>query len=457
VVLVFVLTVFILYVLYFNRVFRSFFYPQITCMASGSTFKGSAAKSLDPRGAPPNVCQMRHTDFKEADFPRFTWYKSERNVVRSPRGTELLLQLYQNQFCHISRCSESTLDLPSRPDGQGVGHRLIQEAHSLLLAMGFDRVFRVALGGWKYCDKVKCPAESSVCYFEPVHGCKNVTSTNALKEWILLKDFLINFVGKSQHIYLWGNYNFHDALRPCLESLPLVGWEQNRFYNSAIATYFMSQPQRWLLDEVESTRRSMGLEKDYLAMHVRHGDKWKNVDLIDLAHYMDIVIKNHPKYTTILLITSDQQVIDDTVRYPDYRFVWTDYPRFYGVTPECQTNDHQKRDMFGCEDMHIPNLIKTGILNGNKEMVNAMVNFYLAVDSIGLICTLSSNYPRSILRFRLGAYENLMPVWSLQNWSHDIGIRKMPHDLMKHVTFIPPIPDPLDLSKSSLADFLTSV
>jgi len=452
---VFVLTMFILYVLYWARVFRSFFLPQITCMANGPTFKGSAAKSQDPRGGPPNVCQMRYTDFKESDFPRFTWYKGERKVVRSQRGTELLLQFYQSQFCHKPRCLESTLDLPSRQDGQGVGHRLIQEAHSLQMAMGFDRVFRVALGGWKYCDKVNCPAESTVCYFEPVHGCKNISSADALKEWILVKDFLITLVGKSQHIYVNGNYNFHDGARPCFESPPLVGFEQNRFYNSAIATYFMNQPQKWLLREVESKRRSMGLDKGYLAMHVRHGDKWKNVDLINFSDYMDIVIKNYPKYTTILLMTSDQQVIDDTARYPDYRFVWTDYPRFYGASSECHTKDPQKRTAFGCKDLHIPNLIKTGKLNGHKEMVNAMVNFYLAVDSIGLICTLSSNYPRSILRFRLGAYDNLMPVWSLQDWSYDVGIKKMPYDLKKHITFIPPIPDSLDLSKSSLANFLT--
>jgi len=56
-------------------------------------------------------------------------------------------------------------------------------------------------------------------------------------------------------------------------------------------------------------------------MHVHHGDKWKNVKLLDLSDYMAVVTANFPKQTTILLMTSDQQVVDDTTLYPDYRFV----------------------------------------------------------------------------------------------------------------------------------------
>jgi len=403
-----------------------------------------------------NACQMKGTNFNEADFPRFTWYKTERKQARSAKAKELLLQLWQNQFCHPSRCIDRTIDLPSRIDGSGIGHRIIQEAHTLQTAIGYDRILRVALGGWRFCDKSICPAESSVCYFEPVHGCKNVTTKEALMERNLIRDFFTNFLGKSQdHLYVFGNYNFKDSMWPCLESFPLVGWEGNRFYYSALATYFMSQPQQWLLDEVENTRMSLDLPKDYVAMHVRHGDKWKDVELVDFSVYMDIVIKNYPKNTTVLIMTSDQQVIDDSALYPDYRFVWTDYPRFYGHDPDCETTDLLKRAKIGCKDLHIPNLIKDGELNGHKEMVNAMVNFYLAVDSVGFICTLGSNFPRTIMRFRLGAYDNMMTVWSLQDWSKDVAIPELPRDLMKYVTFVPAIPTPFDPSKISLADFLT--
>jgi len=177
--------------------------------------------------------------------------------------------------------------------------------------------------------------------------------------------------------------------------------------------------------------------------------------LVGFDRYMDIVMKNYPKNTTVLIMTSDQQVIDDTALYPDYQFVWTDYPRFYGTNPNCETIDPEKRAKLGCKELHIPTLIKSGELNGHKEMVNAMVNFYLAVDSVGLICTLGSNFPRTIMRFRLGAYDEMMPVWSLQDWSKDVAIAKLPRDLVKYITFVPPISKPFDLSEISLAEFLT--
>lgn len=186
----------------------------------------------------------------------------------------MLLKIWQNQFCYPSRCTERTIDLPSRSDRSGIGHRIIQEAHTLQTAIGDDRILRVAFGGWRFSDKSICPAESTVCYFEPVHGCSNVTSKEALGKPNFIKDLLINIVGKSKHhLWLWGNYHFKDSLQPCVGSSPLSGYEHNRFYHSALATYFMSQPQQWLLNEVENTRKHMGLTKDYIAMHVRHGDK----------------------------------------------------------------------------------------------------------------------------------------------------------------------------------------
>jgi len=454
-VLLFILIVGIVYFFYVTRAFSFFLWPQITCILHGPTFKGSSAKHLDPKGAPAHACEFRANEFNEKDFPRFTWYKNERKYERSAKGKELLLKIWQNQFCHPFRCKKRTLDLPSRVDHSGIGHRLIQEAHTLQTAIANNRILRVAFGGWYYCDKSICPAESSVCYFEPVHNCSNITSEDALAERNLIKDFLVNIAGSREHLWLWGNYNFKDSLWPCLESSPLSGYEDNRFYHSALATYFMSQPQRWLLDEVENTRRTLGLTKDYIAMHVRHGDKWKEMALVSFDRYMAIVMKNYPKNTTVLIMTSDQQVIDDTVLYPDYQFVWTDYPRYYATSPDCETTDPEKRAKLGCKELNIPHLITSGELNGHKEMVNAMVNFYLAVDSVGLICTLGSNFPRTIMRFRLGAYDDMMPVWSLQDWSRDVGIEKLPRDLIKYITFVPPLPKPFDPSKISLAEFMT--
>jgi len=241
------------HVIYSCHLLFTFLWPQVECEVIGSSGKSSESVSLDPRVVPHTVCQMDHSEFNEHDFSRFTWSNSnqrkwsQQGKIRSMQGKELLLKFYQNQFCYPGSCKHHTLDLPSRIDGQGVGHRVIQEAHLLNLATGLDRILRVAHGGWKYCDKEICPAESSVCYFEPIHGCNIITSTDATKESNLLEDLFKNFLyfyRDNDHVFTYGNQMIGDSIKPCVSSAPPKGWEGNRFYWNSLATYFMSQPQQ---------------------------------------------------------------------------------------------------------------------------------------------------------------------------------------------------------------------
>merc|ERR1719193_2286067 len=101
-------------------------------------------------------------------------------------------------------------------------------------------------------------------------------------------------------------------------------------------------------------------------------------------------------------MTSDEKVINDTKNWTDYSFYYTEYPRY---------------------NTDIKKLISEGVLDGFDEMVNALINFYLAVESAGIVCTLSSNFPRSILRFQYGAYNEINPVYSLDRWSHDVPVK----------------------------------
>merc|ERR1719419_263071 len=97
--------------------------------------------------------------------------------------------------------------------------------------------------------------------------------------------------------------------------------------------------------------------------------------------------------------------INDTKNYSDYNFYWTDYPRY---------------------NTDIKKLIRKGLLDGFDEMVNALINFYLAVESAGMVCTLSSNFPRAIIRFQYGAYNKINPVYSLDEWKKDVAVRHFP-------------------------------
>jgi len=84
-------------------------------------------------------------------------------------------------------------------------------------------------------------------------------------------------------------------------------------------------------------------------------------------------------------------------------------------------------------------LIRKGILDGYEEMMNYLINFYLTVSSAGMVCTLTSNFPRALIRFQYGAYNHINPVYSLDEWSYDIIERGFPkEELGKFVHIINP-------------------
>ena len=78
------------------------------------------------------------------------------------------------------------------------------------------------------------------------------------------------------------------------------------------------------------------------------------------------------------------------------------------------------------------------VLDRFDEMVNTLINFYLAVDSAGMVCTLSSNFPRAIIRFQYGAYNRVNRVYSLDAWAHDMGVSFPKTELGEVVNFINP-------------------
>lgn len=79
------------------------------------------------------------------------------------------------------------------------------------------------------------------------------------------------------------------------------------------------------------------------------------------------------------------------------------------------------------------------MLDRFDEMVNTLINFYLAVESAGMVCTLSSNFPRAIIRFQYGAYNKLNSVYSLDDWAKDVALKYFPKsELSDVVHFIDP-------------------
>jgi hypothetical protein len=164
---------------------------------------------------------------------------------------------------------------------------------------------------------------------------------------------------------------------------------------------------RWNQEEVWDGR-------PIAAVHVRHGDKSTEVRGFSLGAYMDAVDRfrdANPDLRTVLLSTEDQSVIDATSQFPDYTFIYTDYPRLNGV---------------------IEDDIRTGKLNGRGEATNALLNLYLAVlECDYLVATFSSNWGRLLLKMmyaagrkrRSGGSSDLPRYTSLDAWSHDVSMR----------------------------------
>jgi hypothetical protein len=122
---------------------------------------------------------------------------------------------------------------------------------------------------------------------------------------------------------------------------------------------------------------------------------------------MNVVKVHFPLIKNILLMTTDSKVINDTKYYPDYNFYKTEYPLY-------------NEFVFA--------LIKKGVVDGYEEMMNYLINFYLAVNSAGMVCTLTSNFPRALIRFQYGAYNHINPVYSLDQWRLDIIEHSFPEE-----------------------------
>jgi len=336
---------------------------------------------------------------------RWTWPRFK--TPRIPREKELMLMLYRHQLCRgdpskPDPCNR-TLEFDSHRTGSGIGSRMVTLTKALTNSMYSNRVLRINLGDWRYSSKDKCPEMSNICFFQEVSRCRNVS-------WPYAEHF--DIFGQSHeepgdptpHVRMWfpAGVSHKSPMNYTSPSPRHLG----NFWYSGKMLYFLIQPKDWLLRRVNDVKLELGIKKPYVAMHVRHGDKAsEGTEFFDLSIYMNIVMKHFPLIKNILVMTSDQMVIDDTKYYPDYNFYWTDYPR---------------------HNADIKKLMEEGLLDGFDEMVNALINFYLAVQSAGMVCTLTSNFPRAIIRFQYGAYNHVNPVYSLDEWRKDVAVHTFP-------------------------------
>ena len=112
------------------------------------------------------------------------------------------------------------------------------------------------------------------------------------------------------------------------------------WWRAQATRYMIGNPQPWLKEYIRKQRIILfgkdEIPDNVINVHVRHGDKWKEMKLLPFSDYMDranIIRKVHPEVDKIFLSTEDPQVIEETKNYPTWKFYYTNETRTNTVAP----------------------------------------------------------------------------------------------------------------------------
>ncbi|GJJ74825.1 glycoprotein 6-alpha-L-fucosyltransferase [Entomortierella parvispora] len=164
------------------------------------------------------------------------------------------------------------------------------------------------------------------------------------------------------------------------------------FWWRSMLTYYVTRPNAQMRQLI---RESPKFPTPCIAIHVRHSDKRKEAELLDLPAYMEKAKKYKAKtgISDIYLMTDDENVIQSTKDFPDFKFHYRDVPR---------TNQGWVADM------------EAGITKEQQE-----INFILDVQSAAhcqkFIVTYSSNVGRLIAELAYALQDQEPDVDSLDS------------------------------------------
>jgi hypothetical protein len=114
----------------------------------------------------------------------------------------------------------------------------------------------------------------------------------------------------------------------------------------------------------------------FLSMHVRHGMKMIEVDLVSPTRYMNFIKSKFPLIKDVFVSTETEYIIHELTRlYPDYRFHFLHYDRVQILNVRAGKHDN--------------NATMTDYVS---EMLYSMANLYVAVEADGFVGTLSSSW-----------------------------------------------------------------
>eukprot|EP01059_Diplonema_ambulator_P008710 TRINITY_DN18390_c0_g1_i1.p1 TRINITY_DN18390_c0_g1~~TRINITY_DN18390_c0_g1_i1.p1 ORF type:complete len:481 (+),score=42.97 TRINITY_DN18390_c0_g1_i1:95-1537(+) len=317
-----------------------------------------------------------------------------------PLTEEVQAALWEHQ--HPKNCKTAKF-LVWRLWNTGLGADLHTLAQALGFAMASGRVLLIDTSAVWWYAMDRHPA-SFECFFVPPSSCKLSDAGNAT---VLMSSWTYNRKQQRMQpthrmsVVESGNRTVANPIRRAGDvgnrwsSIPRKEWSQYgyQWWMAQTIRYLLRKPQPWFQKRLEEWFKKTfpsGVPKKMIGMHVRHGDKYKEMKLVPLATYIEearALRKVEPDLVDIFVSTEDPTVLQETKVYEaeGWRFHWTDNFRSNDGSP----NDYAM-------------LVGPSML-GEISFTNLLIQEQLCTHWIG---TDKSNWNRLIneLRLTTGSY-----------------------------------------------------
>ena len=289
----------------------------------------------------------------------------------------------------------------------GLGADLHTLAQALSFAMSTNRILIIDTSAvwWYAMDRHPATLE---CFFVPPSNCSLSDIGNLNEIDILEPTFKYN--DKKKNMIAFGRRSVEEGgattvanplrsygdVANSWKSIPRQEWKEYgyQWWMSQSIRYLLRTMQPWFIEKYHHWVRVTfpdGIPKKIIGIHVRHGDKYKEMRLLSFSKYMSIaedLRRKDPELTSIFLSTEDPSVIKEASEYSIN--VW----KFY-FTNNIRSNEGSPREYAL--------LIGTSLLG---EI--SFVNLFIQEQCSHWIGTDSSNWNRLINELRLtsGKYNN---------------------------------------------------
>eukprot|EP00943_MAST-04B_sp_MAST-4B-sp1_P008726 g8726.t1 len=190
-----------------------------------------------------------------------------------------------------------------------------------------------------------------------------------------------------QRITLLGQVEpFRNDFNKVTEYIPKKYKDEGILWWRSQLQYFALQPNDKLYLAIMFTKLNIGIVNDFIALHVRHGDKSTETAVFHLDKYMDSInrMSNLYKTNTVFISTEDQGVIDSLDQHPEYEFKFT---------------KGHKRQNIAIEDA-----FKLKLTTPEKEAFIAFKNLFISMTGTSFVGTFSSNWSRLVYEMMFAAH-----------------------------------------------------